>query len=404
MERLAPQQKFPKKGGDKFMNKRKQPTLNQPNVEQISTYLWDGSGEVDSEIVRLEKALAQFRHSGDTPNLSDVSIRARPGFLAPLLRIVWVPRLAAVTVIALAICSGIVLLFFPAGTPISPPGWQVARVDGTPLVGTTWTNASRVQAMLHVGQTLVTNRDSRATISVAEIGEIQVEPGSRIRLLQSTDNRKRIALDRGTILAAIWAPPGEFVVDTPSAVAVDLGCAYTLQVAPDGSGILRTTLGWVGFHLDGRDSFIPAGAMCPTRRGVGPGTPYFEDAPGSFREALRVLDFGSSGAESRGEALHTILQDARKKDALTLWHLLSRTQGEERAEVFDRLAALVPPPAGVAREGVLRLDQPMLDLWWNALDLGDISIWRFWEQSPASGTLPAKEALRKKQMLLQKSR
>jgi hypothetical protein len=41
-----------------------------------------------------------------------------------------------------------------------------------------------------------------------------------------------LAMDTGnnrrTIHAYIWAPPGEFVVDTPSAVTVDLGCACTL--------------------------------------------------------------------------------------------------------------------------------------------------------------------------------
>ena len=376
----------------------------EPNLESTNDYLWDGSGEPDPEILRLEKTLAQFRHSGRIPEFPALLPSLRPSSVSRLLQIVWVPRFAAAAVVALAVISGSFLLLFPGRPPISQAGWEVVRVDGTPLVGSTWTGAAHATAKLQVGQTLVTNRDSRATISVDKIGEIQVEPDSRIRLLQSSDNRKTIALDRGTILAAIWAPPGEFVVDTPSAVAVDLGCAYTLQVGADGSGLLRTTLGWVGFHLNGHDSFIPAGAMCPTRAGVGPGTPYFEDAPESFREALRMLDFGSSGAESRDEALRTILSEARKKDALTLWHLLSRTQGDERSQVYDRFAALVPPPRGVAREGIMRLDQPMLDLWWNALDLGDISIWRFWEQSPASGSFPAKQALQKKQLLLQESR
>jgi len=35
--------------------------------------------------------------------------------------------------------------------------------------------------------------------------------------------------------------------------------------------------------------------------------------------------------------------------------------------VYDRLRQLAPPPAGVTKEGILRLDQPALDLWWNAL-------------------------------------
>ena len=198
-------------------------------------------------------------------------------------------------------------------------------------------------------------------------------PNSRVRLLQTDPNHKRLQLDVGTIHAAIWAPPGQFVVDTPSAVAVDLGCAYTLQVAPDGSGTIRTTLGWVGFHLNGRDSFIPAGAMCSTRPKVGPGTPYFEDATESFREALHTFRSIRIIVGRHFSALSTILSQARPRDGLTLWHLLSRTDGPERAQVYARFAALVPPPPGVTRDGILALDPHMLDLYWNALDLGDIS-------------------------------
>ena len=170
--------------------------------------------------------------------------------------------------------------------------------------------------------------------------------------------------------------------------------AYTLRVAPDGSGTIRTTLGWVGFHLNGRDAFIPAGAMCSTRPNIGPGTPYFEDASPAFREALSKFDSMSSPAGETSTQLIVILREARAKDSLTLWHLLSRTTGPERDEVYDRLATLTPPPRDVTRTGVLQLDPHMLDLYWNALNLGDISVWRFWEQSsspssPPSAQLPA---------------
>jgi hypothetical protein len=249
---------------------------------------------------------------------------------------------------------------------------------------------------------IVTNGDSRASLSQSDLGEIRIDPNSRVRLLQTDANRKRIQLDVGTIHAAIWAPPGTFVVDTPSAVAIDLGCAYTLQVAPDGSGTIRTTLGWVGFHLNGRDSFIPAGAMCSTRPELGPGIPYFEDATPAFREAIVQFDSTSADSPSRSAALATLLAEARAHDALSLWHLLSRTTGPERTQVYTRFAALVPPPKGVTRSGVLNLDQSVLDLWWNSLGLGEISTWRFWEQSaspqPSSNSqqmLEKKQSLRK---------
>jgi hypothetical protein len=56
------------------------------------------------------------------------------------------------------------------------------------------------------------------------------------------------------------------------------------------------------------------------------------------------------------------------------------------------LSQLVPPPANVTKEGILRLDQPMLDLWWNELGFDDISVWRHWEHSWAgTATTPVRE-------------
>jgi hypothetical protein len=237
------------------------------------------------------------------------------------------------------------------------------------------------KARLQVGEALETDSVSVASINVADIGRLDLEPSTRLRLLQSTDGRKRVALDRGTIRAAIWAPPGEFVMDTPSAVAVDLGCMYTLHVDESGGGLLRTTLGWVGFQSHGRESFIPAGAAAATYAQTGPGLPYFEDAANAFRAAVSEFDSASEPSAQRAEALQVILRTARRRDALTLWHLLARASETDRPAVYDRLAALVPPPPSTNRQGILHLDRAMLDSWWTALDLGDIALWRHFEQS-----------------------
>jgi hypothetical protein len=166
-------------------------------------------------------------------------------------------------------------------------------------------------------------------------------------------------------------------VDTPSAVAVDFGCRYTLEVDEAGSGLLRVEAGWVGFEHGGLQSLVPAGAACPTRRGIGPGTPYFGSASAALRQALVELDFGPPG-EARLRALGRTLAAARGPDALSLWHLLARLDGEDRGRVFDRLAVLVPPPAGVTRQGVLGGDRAMRDNWWDELGLGSADFWRGW--------------------------
>jgi len=378
-------------------------TRKTPGEKFDDSYLWDGSGEPDPEVQRLEKSLAVFRHRGKAPTFPVVLPAAETKSFFSLQNL-WPRRFAAVAATA-AFAIAISLLVSRPIPPVTPrPGWEVTRLEGAPLVGKHSIQVSGAKAKLEVGELLVTNSTSSATVTVAEIGEIQVDPGTRVRLLQTMRDRKRISLEEGTIHAAIWAPPGEFVVDTPSATAVDLGCAYTLHVAPDGSGLLRTTLGWVGFHSNGHDSFIPAGAVCPTHRNLGPGTPYFEDASESFRTALAQLDFDNLTPESRSTALQIVLSQARKDDALSLWHLLSRTQGAEREKVFKRFAALVPPPSGVTPDGILHLDQKQLDLWWNALGLGDISIWRFWEQTPDRAMPSNAQSLQKKQAALEQAR
>jgi hypothetical protein len=344
-------------------------------------YLWDGSGTPDPEVQRLESLLSEFCYSGQPLTLPTTLPVVRSGLRGLLVQASWLPRFAAAAVVLFALVFGAHFSLRLVRSPGSGDGWDVATLQGSPQVGSQILSGDHATGKLEVGQTLVTNSDSRALISDRNLGEIKVDPNSRVRLLETGEQRKRIQLEVGTIHAAIWAPAGQFVVDTPSAVAVDLGCAYTLQVAPDGSGTIRTTLGWVGFRLNGRDSFIPAGAMCSTRPGSGPGIPYFEDASPSFRDAIARFDSSPRNSQDREDALAEILSLARARDALSLWHLLSRTEGTARGRVYDHLASLAPPPLGVAREGILSLDPQMLDLYWNALNLGDISVWRFWEQS-----------------------
>jgi len=179
------------------------------------------------------------------------------------------------------------------------------------------------------------------------VGRLEVEPGSRLK----AGLNNRFALERGVIHALIWAPPQEFVVDTPSAKAIDLGCKYTLRVDADGSGLVEVELGWVAFQSGRRESFIPAGAQCRTSKRRGPGTPFYATSSAEFRAALADFDAGRP-------TLARILAAAEPRDALTLWHLLSRTQAADRAEVTRALGRFVRLPDA---EAVARGDQRAID-------------------------------------------
>jgi len=338
-------------------------------------YLWDGSGEPDPEIVRLEQLLRPLGH--DTRALSTRS--ARWGEAVASMRTVSrrVPQRMLLALVAAAVIVIAVGVAWQRSTrPVSPTlAWTVGRLEGTPTIES---KPMADRANLREGGALDTGSGSRARIDIANIGELDVDSGSRVELVRARGAQYRLRLHWGTVHARIVAPPGQFVVETPSSTVTDLGCAYTLQVDEEGVGSVHVTSGWVGFEWHGRESFIPAGAMCATRPGVGPGTPHRQDAPDVFRAALGTFDFGAAGA--RTSALDRVLAAARVEDAVTLWHLLTRVDGEQRARVFDRLAAFVPPPAGVTREGVVGADQSQIDRWWDELGFGSIIEWRHWKQ------------------------
>ena len=328
------------------------------NDERNDQYLWDRTGEPDPDVADLEALLRPLRHEGSAPALP-----ARTGRRTFASRAVSLLAAAA----ALILVAG---LWFTWGALRG--GWTVRAIEGTPIVG----GSSLGDAGLLVrGARLVTDEQSRARINVGQIGRVDVDPGSEVSLVTAGAREHRLSLDRGTIHARIWAPPRFFFVNTPSAEAIDLGCAFTLQVDPAGGGLLRVTHGWVQFAYDGREAFIPQGAVGATRPGRGPGTPRYEDAPAGFAAALELLDFGAPDDPRRGAALESLLASARARDALTLWHLLSRGTVHERTSVFDRLVALAPPPPSVTRDGVLAGDRRMLDAWWDSLEIEGTSFW-----------------------------
>jgi hypothetical protein len=277
----------------------------------------------------------------------------------------WRLRFAAVAAVVVVVGMLGVWWFLDRGSYGSKKGfWQVQSLEGAPRIGSEHFSKA---GQLGVGEWLETDGNSRAQIAVSTIGTVEIDENTRVRLVGTAPTEHRLELARGKMSAMIWAPPRLFFVNTPSAVAADLGCAYTLEVDDHGAGLLRVTSGWVALQLKDRESIVPAEAACETRPGVGPGTPYFEDASAEFRAALSKIDF-QHDTGARASALDSLLSQARSKDTLTLWHLLARVSGTDRERVYDAMASLAMPPAGVTREGVLQLNQEMLDRWRAALE------------------------------------
>jgi len=244
--------------------------------------------------------------------------------------------------------------------------WEVARLSGRPMIGA---NPVARTARLHEGEWLETDARSRALIQAGLLGQVEVDPRSRVRLVKTGANEYRLALAHGRLYASIVAPPRLFQVETPSAVAIDLGCAYTLDVDETGS-LLRVTSGWVSLECSGHESFVPAGAAARATTDGRLGAPYFEDASEKFRQALARFDFGSD----KTDAFATVLAEARTRDALTIWHLLPRVEGNERELAHERLVALLPAAKTLSKADTLRLDPATLAKWKEAVEFAGVGV------------------------------
>ena len=203
--------------------------------------------------------------------------------------------------------------------------------------------------------------NAKATLDVATLGTVTLEPNTKLRVLPPENDVQTLDLLRGTMHAKINAAPRRFVVRTPAALAVDLGCEYTLTVEDDGRGRLAVSYCAVSLErVDRAPTLVTQGASC--RIGAkGPGTPLADGASPALRAAADQLDAGD------GTAFDRLVAEATAHDTLTLWHIMRRITPEERARAYDRLAGFVPPPKGAPRDAVVRGERAAIASYKEAL-------------------------------------
>jgi hypothetical protein len=214
-------------------------------------------------------------------------------------------------------------------------------------------------SILRPGEWLVTDERSTARLNVGHIGKATLGPASRLQLARAGTSEHRLVLERGELRARIWAPPRFFLVETPSATAVDLGCIYTLTVDSLGNGLLSVESGEVELTRGRATVLVPAGNAAALRWDQGPGLPVPTRATASFRRHVAAFDADATDSTQ----LAALLLAADSTHTITLWHLLDRVAEPERKLVIARLAQLAPLPQRVSLEQVQRADARALHAW-----------------------------------------
>src|SRR5258708_18178239 len=138
-------------------------------------YLWDGSGEPDPEIQKLEAALGKLRHNRAAPAFPEIATTQQ----LPAQRRSWQIPLFPQFAMAAGILAIATIAFFtlrPKPISNSSVGCDVTRVTGAPRIGRDTLGAQNTTGKLRLGQMLETDSQSQASIRGEDIAEIVVDP------------------------------------------------------------------------------------------------------------------------------------------------------------------------------------------------------------------------------------
>jgi hypothetical protein len=325
--------------------------------EPSNEYLWDRSGKPDALVGHLETLLQRYRF--------DQPIRVVPRSKA---RWMWCAMgMATAAVVLFAAYVALIPVFGQPGRE-----WRVVTRAGHPFLSG---RAMTASGSLAAGGVVETDAGSRAEIRAGRVGRIEVEPGSRVRLVSTGSGGHRLGVDRGRIAARLWSPPFTFGFTTPTADAFDVGCAFTMDVDDRGTSTVRVTSGWVQLETPDRQQLIPEGAIAIAEAGKRIGTPFFDDASAAFKRALQAFDADALSTAERRDVLATLLGEARRQDVYTLLRLNHDLTPQERGTLYDRVALLRPPPSGVTRTGIMTNDGAMLEAWRRTLGFPEVKRW-----------------------------
>lgn len=307
-------------------------------------YLFEKKGEPDAEVERLERVLRPLGRRDDAPFVAPTAPpRARLLVWAALAAV------AATVIVAVTLRSGTTT---PASPSVVATGPKIHDVTGNTAVG--------------VGEWIET-KDADRQILVGNLGSVTLAAQSRLQVRHVSDAETRLYLARGSLEATVSANarPRFFQVDTDAARCVDLGCRYTLDVAPSGDATVRVVTGQVAFETATREVFVPAGAVAVARKGRGPGTPHFEDTRETLVAAFDAYDAAPELGDRRRELARAALDavtDAR--DTLPAWHLLQ----DPDAEIVRAAASRLEAVAGRCDVAATATPREVRDAWKERLE------------------------------------
>jgi len=211
---------------------------------------------------------------------------------------------------------------------------------------------------ISTGDIIKTAAASSAMLEIENLGKIEITPGSSIERLETDNTAKLIS---GRLNISTESENDYLFIKVPSASIESyyLSNNYSITLDEAGNVTTKVTSGWVQVVSENAVSVLPEGYSIKILAGKGMSVPAFNISSSIVPAWLDQYLFEGKKIQS----LNKILDASKSVDAITLWNLLKRVIPGHRGLVYEKLNEFVPQPENVTKEGILTLNEQMLQLW-----------------------------------------
>jgi len=190
---------------------------------------------------------------------------------------------------------------------------------------------------VNVGDWIQTDSVSSVILKIANVGDVSIEPNTKVRFIQSDDNVSRIEVLYGTVNTST-SQADKFVLQSSNMKVQDKGGSYSFKVDDKGNGVIYVNNGVANVESGNKSAVVTDGKFCLYKPEYGIGIPFRKDSKPEFQNALFQYDFNNGGTPS----VYYAIANAMPEDYSSLLNLIPRVDDQTKYLVLNKLNKFAP--------------------------------------------------------------
>lgn len=190
---------------------------------------------------------------------------------------------------------------------------------------------------VNVGDWIQTDSISSVVLKIANVGDVSIEPNTKVRFIQSDDNVSRIEVMYGTVNTST-SQADKFILQSSNMKVQDKGGSYSFKVDDKGNGVIYVNNGIANIESGDKSAVVTDGKFCYYKPEYGVGIPFRKDSKPEFQNALYNYDFNNGGVNS----VYYAIANAMPEDYSSLLNLIPRVDDKTKYLVYNKLGKLAP--------------------------------------------------------------